>query len=137
MGDPNLEIVGRFVQRFVRAEAEAALNDVAPDAELDWSNSDAPDSGSYTGHEAWRAFIGARDEALGEREFEFTELSAHEPDTVLVAGRMSERGRASGLDVAAQGAAVFTVHDPKIVRLKLYQTSEQARDAIRLADERQ
>ena len=47
-------------------------------------------------------------------------------------GRMRERGRTSGIEVQAQGSAVFTLREGKIARLKLYRTSEQALKAVGL-----
>ena len=132
MSQKNVEIVRRFMRRFVEQEVEAALQDVDPEAELDWSNSDAPDSGRYKGHAGWRAFVQARDAALVRRGFELAEMTAPKPEQVLVVGRMSERGRASGVEVASQGAAVFTLREGKIVRIKVYQTSDQAHQALGL-----
>ena len=132
MANQNVTVVRRFMRRFLEQDVDGALEDVHPDAKLDWSSSDAPDSGVYTGHAAWRAFAGARDEVLAGRGFEFAELVASEPDEVVLVGRMREHGRASGVEVEAQRAAVFTLRQGKITRLKLYQTSEQALKAVGL-----
>ena len=132
MANQNVMVVRRFMRRFLEQDVDGALEDVHPDAKLDWSSSDAPDSGVYTGHAAWRAFAGARDEVLAGRGFEFAELVASEPDEVVLVGRMREHGRASGVEVEAQRAAVFTLRQGKITRLKLYQTSEQALKAVGL-----
>jgi ketosteroid isomerase-like protein len=122
------------MRRFVEQDMDGALEDIDPEAELDWSNSDAPDSGVYTGHAGWRSFAQARDEVLGTRGFDFAEVLAPAHDTVLVTGRMREQGRASGVAVAAQGAAVFTLREGKVTRLKLYQSSDEALKAVGLAD---
>jgi len=103
MANQNVTVVRRFMRRFLEQDVDGALEDVHPDAKLDWSSSDAPDSGVYTGHAAWRAFAGARDEVLAGRGFEFAELVASEPDEVVLVGRMREHGRASGVEVEAQG----------------------------------
>src|SRR5207302_950867 len=99
----------------------------------DWSDSDAPDRGVYRGHAGWRAFVLARDEALGARGFETIELLTPRPDTVVLVGRVRERGRTSGAEVAAQGAAVFQLRDGKVSQLKLFQTSEDAFRALERA----
>ena len=119
MSQENVEIVRRVMRRFVEQDIEAALGDIDSDAELDWSNSDAPDSGIYIGHAAWRAFAGARDEALGGRGFELSQLIASGENEVVLTGRMREQGRASGAEVEAQGAAVFSLRNRKVTRLKL------------------
>jgi len=134
MPQENIEIVRRVMRRFVEQDIEGALGDIRSDAELDWSNSDAPDSGIYVGHAGWRAFMGARDEALGGRGFEFSQLIASGPNEVVLVGRVREQGRASGVEVAAQGAAVFSLHNRKIARLKLYQTSDEALKAVGRAE---
>jgi ketosteroid isomerase-like protein len=118
---------------FADADLEAALADIDPQATLDWSNSDAPDSGVYTGHTAWRAFMRARDDALGERRFESVEILTPTDDTVVLIGRVQERGRASGIAVESRGAAVWTLRDGKIVRFKIYQSSDEALKALGLA----
>src|SRR6476619_990922 len=118
---------------FADADLEAALADIDPQATLDWSNSDAPDSGVYTGHTAWRAFMRARDDALGERRFDAVEILTPTDDTVVLIGRVQERGRASGIAVESRGAAVWTLRDGKIVRFKIYQSSDEALKALGLA----
>lgn len=125
----NVEIVRRFMQRFVEQDIDGALKDVHDDASLDWSSSDAPDRGTYAGRARWVAFARARDEVLAGRGFDFVELLAAEPDKVVLVGRMREHGRASGADVEAVGAAVFTLRQGKITHLKLYQTRAAALEA--------
>jgi ketosteroid isomerase-like protein len=134
MSQESVEVVRRVMRRFVEQDIEGALGDIHSDAELDWSNSDAPDSGIYVGHSGWRAFMGARDEALGGRGFEFSRLIASGPNEVVLVGRVREQGRASGVEVVAQGAAVFSLRNRKVTRLKLYQTSDEALKAVGLAE---
>jgi ketosteroid isomerase-like protein len=134
MSDQNVEVVRRLMRRFVEQDVQAALEDITTDATLDWSDSDAPDRGVYTGHAGWSAFIEARDEALGARGIEFIDLLTPRPDTVVLVGRVRERGRASGVEVAARGAAVFMLRDGKVSSLKLFQTSEEAFKAVELTE---
>jgi ketosteroid isomerase-like protein len=126
----NVEVVQRVTRRFACQDIGAALEDIDPEAVLDWSNSDAPDSGVYTGHAAWRAFAQARDEVLGERRFDSAEVIALAADTVLLVGRIREQGRASGVEVEAHGAAIFTLREGKVICLKLYQSSDEALRAV-------
>jgi ketosteroid isomerase-like protein len=132
MSQESVEVVRRVMRCFADQDVEAALADVHPQATLDWSNSDAPDSGVYTGHAGWRAFMQARDEALGERRFDSVELLTPSADTVLLIGHVREQGRASGIEVETYGAAVFTLRGGKVVRLKIYQSSADALKAVGL-----
>jgi uncharacterized protein len=134
MSQQNVEIVRRVMRCFAHGDMEAALADIDPQATLDWSNSDAPDSGVYTGHTAWRAFMRARDDALGERRFDYVEILTPTDDTVVLIGRVQERGRASGIEVESRGAAVWTLRDGKIVRFKIYQSSDEALKALGSAE---
>src|SRR6476646_2533435 len=119
---------------FEAEDIEGALADIDPQATLDWSNSNAPDRGVYIGHAAWRDFMRARDEALGERRFDSVELFSPADDTVVLIGRVQERGRASGIDVESRGAAVWTLREGKIVRFKIYQSSDEALKDVGLAE---
>jgi ketosteroid isomerase-like protein len=130
----NVEIVQRVIQRFADQDIEAALKDIDPDAALDWSNSDAPDSGVYTGHEAWRGFMQARDDALVDRRFDSAELLTPAADTVVLVGRVREQGRTSGAAVETRGATVWTLRDGKVIYLKIYQSSDEALKAVGLGE---
>jgi ketosteroid isomerase-like protein len=134
MSEESVEVVRRVMRRFADEDVEAALEDIDPQATLDWSNSDAPDSGVYTGHAAWRAFMHSRDEALSGRSLDSTELISPAPDTVVLVARIREQGRVSGVDVAASGAAVWTLREGKVVRVKLYQSRQEALRAVGLAE---
>ena len=134
MSKENVEIVLRVIRCFADEDMEAAFADIHPQATLDWSNSNAPDRGVYTGHTAWRAFMRARDEALGERRFDSVELLTPADDTVVLIGRVQERGRASGIEVESRGAAVWTLREGKIVGFKIYQSSDDALAAVGLAE---
>jgi ketosteroid isomerase-like protein len=132
--DENVEVVQRVMRRFADQDIDAALEDIDPDAILDWSDSDAPDSGVYTGHAAWRTFMQARDDALGHRHFDTAKLFAPNAETVLLAGSTSEQGRASGAEVEARGAAIWTLREGKVVCLKLYQSGDAALKAVSVAE---
>ena len=132
MSQENLEVVQRVIQRFADQDIRAALKDIDPEATLDWSDSDALDSGVYIGHAGWRAFMQARDDALGERSFETAEVLTPAADTVIVVGRVRETGRASGAAVETRGATVWTLRDGKVICLKIYQSSHDALNAVGL-----
>jgi ketosteroid isomerase-like protein len=130
----NVEVVQRVVRRLASADIDAALEDVHPQATLDWANSNAPDRGVYVGHAGWRAFMQARDEALARRRFESVEFLTPTDDTVVLAGLVKERGRASGIEVESRGAAVWTLAEGKIVRFEIYQSTADALRAVGLRE---
>jgi ketosteroid isomerase-like protein len=76
----------------------------------------------------------ACDDALGERRFDSAELLTPAADTVVLVGRVREQGRSSGVAVETHGAAVWTMRDGKVIRLKIYQSSDDALNAVGLAE---
>jgi ketosteroid isomerase-like protein len=134
MSEANVEIVRRVLQRLADQDIDGALEDVDPQATLDWSNSEALDSGVYIGHAGWRVFMEARDEALDRRRFDSPELLSAAPDTVVLIARVMERGRTSGIEVESRGAAVWRLSAGRVVSMKIYQSSDDALKAVGLAE---
>ena len=134
MSQENVEVVRRVMRAFAGENLEAALRDIDPEAVLDWSSSEAPDSGLYMGHDAIRAFMRARDEVLGHRAVDETELITPGADTVVLVGRIREQGRQSGVEVESRGAIVWTLRDRKVVRVKLCQSRGDALKAVGLEE---
>ncbi len=126
----NVELVERFLARVNADELDAALLEVAPDAVLDWSRSEAPDGGVHRGHEEWRRWIASRREGLSEARFETSELVDLPPDRVLVVAYMRGVGRTSGFPAVALGAAIVGVRDGALTGITLFQTRA---DALRAA----
>jgi len=61
MSQENAEIVRRVMQLYADHDIDAHLADMDPEVVYDWSNSDAPDRGVYSGRADVRAFLQARD----------------------------------------------------------------------------
>jgi ketosteroid isomerase-like protein len=126
----NVEIVRRFLTLVNEDQVERALSLLAPDAQLDWSDSQAPDSGVYEGPDQWGGWIAGRSAEMADTHFEIAELSDVPPDRVLLVASMHGRGRASGVEISGLGAAVCTVRDGLIKELTLYQSREEALAAL-------
>jgi ketosteroid isomerase-like protein len=134
MSQKNVDIVRRCLLRSSEQDLDAALRDVAPGAELDWSASEGPDAGVYRGPEEWRKWLTARWEALRDVRFDLAEVIDVPPDTVVVVARMRGRGRASGIEIAALGASVWTVRAGQVTGATMYQTRGHALEAVGLTD---
>jgi ketosteroid isomerase-like protein len=134
MSAENVEIVRRLLQSVNDGNLDAALREVHPDARLDWSGSDAPDSGVYDGHAGWLGWITGRREDLGYVRFEATDVVEQPPDSVVTEVTVQSRGRASGAETVSVGAAVWTVRDGKVAKMTLYQTREEALKAVGLSE---
>ena len=132
MSQENVEIVRRSLEAFARRDVEAlrSLND--PGMELDWSESKGWLAGIYRGF----------DEALRfyEGYFQAFEATVIEPDhfietdeSVVVPNVAHQRGR-DGIEVSARGTFVFTLRDRKIIRIRLYQETDEALKAVGLEE---
>jgi hypothetical protein len=131
----HVEIVRRFILRINQRELDAALSDVAAAARLDWSASEGPDAGVYHGPEEWRKWlIGRFDEGLTDARFDVAEVIDVPPDRVVVVAHTRGRGPASGVEVAALGAAVYTLRSGQVTGVTMYQTRERALKAVGLEE---
>jgi ketosteroid isomerase-like protein len=132
MSRANVEIVKRALDAYNRRDLEAlrALND--PDVELDWSASPGVQAGVYRGITAvLRVYTDS---------FDAWEEMLIEPDCLMDAGESVVvpnisrlRGR-EGIEVSARSTIVFTVRDHKVIRVRLYQETEDALKAVGLAE---
>jgi ketosteroid isomerase-like protein len=133
MSQGNATVVRRFVARINDGELDAALRDVADDATLDWSSSEAIDSGVFRGREAWLKWWSARTDLLVGVRFDETELIEVPPDGVVLIAYSRGRGRLSGIETEALGASVWRISAGRITSLKVFQTREAALAAAGVA----
>lgn len=130
----NVAIVERFLARVNEGDLDTAVSELTADATLDWSESEAPDSGVYRGPDAWQAWLSSRLQGLSEMRFEPTEAIEVPPNVVVTAVRARGRGRASGMDIDARGAAVWRLDGERISATTLYQSLADALNAVGLKE---
>jgi ketosteroid isomerase-like protein len=132
MSRENVEIVQRAIDAFNTRDLDAALRDVDPKVELDWSRSRGVRAAIYRGHEAFRTFwtdFSDTFERITITPDEFIEFGDH----VVVPNRGLASGR-DGIEVPARSALVVTLRDRRIVRWCLYQDRIEALKAVGLAE---
>jgi|SRR6188474_3954143 uncharacterized protein len=131
MSQENVEIVRRFEHSWSRQDLDAALECVDSEMEFDWSDSMGPFRGTYKGHEGiaefWAQMLDAWEHFSPEME-EAIECGAEDLITVDV---VRAQGKGSGVPIEARGAMLWTLRDGKIVRAKMFQTKEEALEAVR------
>ena len=131
MSQENVEIVRRFERSWSRQDLDAALECVDSEMEFDWSDSMGPFRGTYKGHEGiaefWAQMLDAWEHFSPEME-EAIECGAEDLITVDV---VRAQGKGSGVPIEARGAMLWTLRDGKIVRAKMFQTKEEALEAVR------
>jgi ketosteroid isomerase-like protein len=132
MSHENVEIVRRAIEAFNRGDFDAALQDVALDATIDFSRSRGPDAGVYVGHDAIRRFWTDMTEAFERHTMIPDEFLFHgEYVVVPITSRMTGRG---GIEVEATTATVATLRDGRMVRWTMYQEKQEALKAAGLEE---
>ena len=103
-------------------------------ASVDWADPmidfvivGGPDPGSWKGlvgmAQGWRGWLAAWD-GYGAAADDYRELDS---ERVLVLGRMSGRGKTSGVSVETEFANLLEIRDGRVTRLVLYSSRDRAR----------
>jgi ketosteroid isomerase-like protein len=131
MSDRNVKLVRKALTAYTRRDVEALRRLADPDIELDWSASRGWLADVYHGVDEALRFYAGYFEAFDEIEIKpdrFIEAG----DSVVVPNVAHQRGR-DGIEVSARSTLVFTVRNRKLIRICLYQQTEQALEAVGLA----
>jgi ketosteroid isomerase-like protein len=131
MSEESVEIVRLAYAAFNQRDMEALVALTDPGFVMDWSRSIGPQRKVYRGHEGIKEWITGMDEAF--ETFEVAPLEFRGFGTrMVVATRVRGKGRGSGAAVEAQGAKVWELRDGKVVKMTLYQSRQEALDAVGL-----
>jgi ketosteroid isomerase-like protein len=126
----EIEIVRRGYEAFNRGDLDAVVELIGPDFE--WLPPEQSlTAGTYQGPEAVRAEITAWTDPFQDFRWEIQEI-IEAGDHILVAGRMSGRGKTSGAVVSVIEYHVWTIRDGRPLRMRMYHDPEQASQAAGL-----
>src|SRR5215217_990892 len=129
MSQENVELVRRATNAYNRRDIDGFLEDWAPDAVLDWSNSRGFEAGVYRGHHQIRAFVQRFLGAFDEVRIELLDDPEEIEDGVVVVENVTYlRGR-DGIEVQARSAWLITIRDGEQTSLTLHQTKQDALEA--------
>jgi ketosteroid isomerase-like protein len=135
MSEENVELVRRAVDAYNRRDLDGIVENWAPDAVLDWSNSRGLEAGVFRGHGEIRAFTQRFLEAFDEVRLEIDDLHEVEDGLLIMENVTYLRGR-DGIEVQARSAWLITIRDGEQTSLTLYQTKQEALEAAGLREER-
>jgi ketosteroid isomerase-like protein len=131
MSQENVEVVRRVYDAYLSGAFEAALAVIDPEVEFDVSM--RPEGKVYQGHEGvvegLRTWTGTWEAYRVDVE-EIIDAGEH----VIAVERQSGRGKGSGVPLAQQFFAVFTIRDGKVIRMVWLSTREQALEAAGLRE---
>ena len=125
MPPSNVDVVRAVVDAFNRDDLATAMEMCTEDVVFDWSRR-MLDGEVVTGRDETQRFLEGVMEIFDEIHIPAEELTDLGDGVVLLFGTARFKGRASGLDVEAAAANLWTVRDGKIARFRFYQTKEDA-----------
>jgi ketosteroid isomerase-like protein len=130
MSRENVEVVQQALDAYTQRNIGALRALADPDMELDWSASRGWLEGVYRGFDEALRFYSGYFEAFDEIVVKPDSL-IEAGDSVVVPNVAYQRGR-DGNEVSAQSTLVFTLDSRKMIRICLYQETEQALKAVGL-----
>ena len=134
MAQENIELVRRATDAYNRGDLDGLLQDWAPDAVVDWSNSRGVDAGVLRGHDEIRGFVERFLDAWDEVRIDLLDDPEEVKDGLLVAENVAYlRGR-DGVEVEARSAWLVTIRNGEQTSLTLYQTKQEALEAAELRE---
>ena len=133
MSQWNVEIVRRATDAYNRGDLDGILENWAPDAVLDWSNSRGLEAGVYRGHGEIRAFTERFLSAFDEVRLDIEDPVEVEEDLLIVENVTYLRGR-DGIEVQARSAWLIRFREGEQTSLTLYQTKREALEAAGLRE---
>jgi len=132
MSTENVEFVKRAIDAYNRRDFNAMRGMNNPDVQLDWSASRGLEAGVYEGPDEVLAFYRGFLEMFDEVEIvpdRFIDVG----DSVVVPNTALLRGR-DGIETTARSAFVFEIRNGLIARIRLYQETQEALDAVGLRE---
>jgi ketosteroid isomerase-like protein len=134
MSQENVEIVRRGTDAYNRGDLDGILENWAPDAVLDWSNSRGFDAGVFRGHDEIRAHWQRLLAAFDEVRIELVDPIEVEDGLLIVENVGYLLGR-DGIEVQTRSAWLITIRDGKTTSFTLYQTKQDALEAVGLSEQ--
>jgi ketosteroid isomerase-like protein len=120
----NIELARQAFRAFEDRDLSQLEKLCTPDIEMDWSRR-LIDPIVTKGYEGIRGFFEEVASLFEEAVFEEEEILEFE-DKVLVVSTGHFKGKASGVEVKARAANVWTIRDGKLTRFCFYQSKEDA-----------
>src|SRR4029450_10539594 len=128
--EQNVELLTRGYEAFGSGDRQAVLALLCPDVTVE-VHTDRPDIGSdvYHGHEGFLANFAELEDVFEDLVLEPGEISEH-GDHIMVACRVTGRGKGSGVVIEAKIYHVWTLQEGMAARLEIFNDEGQARAAL-------
>jgi ketosteroid isomerase-like protein len=132
MSRENLELVRRVFEAFNSEDIERILALMHPELEVVIPAELSAEPDVYRGPEGIRRYMSTFQEAMDEIRFE-PERLWDAGESVVVALRLTARGRETAIEVEQRSAGVWRIRDGKVAGVRAFASQEQALEAAGLA----
>jgi ketosteroid isomerase-like protein len=129
----NVEVVRQLFDAFNSGDLELILTLTHPEFEAEVPPSLSAEPDTYRGHDGMRRYWDSFQDAMQEIHFE-SERFWVAGETVVVAVRITAKGRRTAIAVEQQTAGVWTIRDGKALRAHVYASASEALGAAGLAE---
>ena len=133
MSQENVEVVRRSLDAYAAGDVDGMLAYIDPEGELHSAIIGGAEGKVYRGHDGFREWLADSLESFEELRIvadEFRDLD----DRVVMFGRISARGRESGLELASATGWVFTVRRGRVVKAEGFLNRADALEAAGLRE---
>lgn len=131
MSQENVELVPRVLEAFNSEDVERVLALVHPDVEVEISPEVSAEPDTYVGHEGMRRYFDSFREAMEEIRFQADQVW-DAGASVVVALRLTARGRQTAIPVEQLSAGVWTIREGKVERIRAYASTAVALRSVGL-----
>ena len=135
MSQENAEVMEALNDAVRRGDLDGVLDCVHAEVELDWSASRSPWNGIYKGHDGLMRFWTEQIDVMKDFSLELAEALEGDRERILAVTVMRGRGEGSGISTKAAGATLWTFRDGKVLSGTLFQTKEEALEALGLSEQ--
>jgi ketosteroid isomerase-like protein len=135
MSQENVDIVRRGLEAFNSEDLERILDFIHPDFETEVPPQFSAEPDTYRGHDGIRRYFQSFQDAMREIRFEAEQLW-DAGDAVVVAARLTAKGRQTDISVEQRFAQVWRVRDGKAEQVTTYTSVPEALEAAGLLEAR-
>ena len=132
MSQENVDLVRHAYEAFLRGDLAASLARWHPDVEMDGRN--LPDGDVHRGHEGVREHVTRWADMWEDWTVELDRFIDAGDDRVVVLTHERGRNKATGMELDALHAELYTVRDGQIVRWQGFSDRAEALEAVGLRE---
>jgi len=133
MSEENVQIVRHVLEAFNSEDIEPMLAFAHADLEVEIPPEVSTEPDTYRGHDGMRRYFESFWDAMEGIQFEAEQLW-DAGEAVVVALRLTARGRQTAIAVEQRSAGVWEICDGKVIRIRAYPSIARALAAVGLAE---